>query len=121
MATFEGSGSVQALAFSENGTWLASAMKGETTVSIWDLRKSTEIKVLDIGSAVTNVAWDYTGQFLAAAGPGSVTVKHYAKTQKSWFEPFRRAIPASAVGWGPQAQSLVVLGVDGAVNILTGQ
>ena len=118
MANFDGSGPIQALAFSENGTWLASAVKGQTIISIWDLRKSAEIKVHDIGNVVTSITWDYTGQFLAAAGPGSVTVLHYAKSSKSWSEPFRKAVPASAVAWGAQAQSLLVLGIDGAVNIL---
>ncbi|KAI9667349.1 MAG: hypothetical protein M1821_000164 [Bathelium mastoideum] len=118
MASFAGSGSVQALAFSENGTWLASVVQGQSTVSIWDLRKSSEIKVHDIGNVVSSVVWDYTGQFLAAAGPGSVTILHYAKSSKSWSEPFRKAIPASAVQWGSQAQSLVVLGIDGTVSVL---
>ena len=118
MASFDGAGYVQALAFSENGTWLASAMKGQSTVSIWDLRKSSEIKVHDIGNVVTSLVWDYTGQFLAAAGPGSVTVLHYAKSSKSWSEPLRRAIPASAVEWGSSASSLVVLGIDGTLSVL---
>lgn len=121
MAKFDGSGYIQALAFSENGTWLASAMKGQSTVSIWDLRKSSEIKVHDIGNAVTSLVWDYTGQFLAAAGPGSVTVLHYAKSSKSWSEPLRKAIPASAVEWGSSARSLVVLGTDGTVKMLSAE
>ncbi|KAL9086480.1 MAG: hypothetical protein Q9165_007096 [Trypethelium subeluteriae] len=121
MANFDGAGSVQTLSFSENGTWLASAMKGQTTISIWDLRKSAELKVHDIGNPITNIVWDYTGQFLAAAGPGSVTVLHYAKSSKSWSEPFRKAIAASAVEWGAQAQSIVVLGTDGTVSTLGGE
>lgn len=115
MATFDAGGSLQTIAFSENGTWLAAAVQGQTTVQIWDLRKAASIKTLDIGSTVENVQWDYTGQFLAAAGAGSVAVQHYAKSGKQWSEPFRKAIPAAAVVWGASAQSLVALTAEGGL------
>ncbi|KKY13901.1 putative cell cycle control protein [Diplodia seriata] len=118
MATFDVGGPLQTIAFSENGTWLAAAVQGQTTVQIWDLRKAASIKTLDIGSTVQSVQWDYTGQFLAAAGLGSVAVQHYAKSTKSWSEPFRKAIPGAAVQWGASAQSVVALTAEGGLAVL---
>lgn len=118
MATFDAGGPLQAIAFSENGTWLAAAVQGETSVQIWDLRKAASIKTLDIGSTVESLQWDYTGQFLAAAGSGSVAVQHYAKSSKSWSEPFRKAIAATGVQWGVSAQSLVTLTAEGGLAVL---
>ncbi|KAI4726934.1 cell cycle control protein [Aureobasidium sp. EXF-10728] len=122
VANFEstfGQSPLQTVSFSENGTWLASAVQGQTSVSVWDLRKMAEIKTIDLGTAVTGVSWDYTGQYLAACGQGFVAVEHYAKSSKSWSEPFRKALNAVDVKWGPKAQSLVALATDGSVSILS--
>lgn len=122
VANFESASLVaplQALSFSENGTWLASAVQGQTSVSIWDLRKMSEIKTLELGTAVASVSWDYTGQFLAVSGLGFVAVQHYAKSSKSWSEPFRKALNAVDAKWGANAQSLVALGNEGAVSVLS--
>lgn len=117
-ANFNLSGSLQDLTFSENGTWLAAVSKGSTVVSIWDLRKSMQIKLLEVGGQIERVRWDYTGQFLAIAGPSGQAVQQYSKSTKEWSEPFRSAVPAVALEWGSRAQSLVSLGPDGAVTIL---
>lgn len=108
-----------ALTFSENGTWLASANQGQNVVTVWDLRKLNALKTIDIGTAVTGIAWDYTGQFLAACGPGGVVVAQYSKSSKAWTEPLRKAINAADVKWGPKASSLVALTGEGAVSILS--
>ncbi|KAI9816825.1 MAG: hypothetical protein M1827_001470 [Pycnora praestabilis] len=117
-ASFQLSGPIQDLSFSENGTWLAAVVKGQTSVAIWDLRKSAEIKVLDIGNRVESVRWDYTGQFLVAAGPSGIAVQQYSKSTKEWSEPLRSAVPAVAVEWGSRAQSLVSVSADGVINVL---
>jgi len=83
------------------------------------LRKAAEIKTLDIGSQVTSVTWDHTGQYLAACGPGNVVVQHYAKSSKSWSEPFRKAANAVDVQWGANAQSLLALSDEGAVVVFS--
>ena len=107
------------LNFSENGTWLASAYEGSTTVTVWDLRKLSALKTLEVGGAVTGISWDYTGQFLAACGPGGVTVAQYTKASKSWTEPLRKGVSgAQDVKWGANAKKLVTLTSDGAVNVL---
>lgn len=118
MASFDAGGPLQSISFSENGTWFASVVRGQTSVAIWDLRKMATIKVLEIGSLVESVHWDYTGQFAAIAGPGCISVQQYSKSSKSWSEPFRKAVPAKDVQWGPNASSLVVLTPEGGINVL---
>ena len=114
-ANFNLKGHVQSLSFSENGTWLAAVARGETSISIWDLRKSSEIKLLETGGEIRSVGWDYTGQFLAAVGPSGTTVQQYSKASKEWSEPLRNSTAGVDVVWGPRAQSLVLLGFDGAL------
>lgn len=118
-ANFANNGAIQALAFSENGTWLAVVVRGSTSVSIWDLRKSSQIKVLDTGSEIEQIAWDYTGQFLAVAGPSGLSVQQYSKSAKTWSEPLRSAVPAVAAAWGVNAQSVVCLDAEGVITLLS--
>lgn len=117
-ANLDVSAPVQALSFSENGTWLAAVSKGSSNVSIWDLRKSTQIKLLEVGGQIERLRWDWTGQFLAIAGPSEVSVQQYSKSTKAWSEPLRATIPAVALEWGADAQSLVSLSPDGSITIL---
>jgi pre-mRNA-processing factor 19 len=67
---------------------------------------------------VASISWDYTGQFLAIAGPGCVAVQQYAKSSKAWTEPLRKALAGQAVRWGPNAGSLKVLTPEGAISTL---
>ncbi|KAL4965522.1 pre-mRNA-processing factor 19 family protein [Aspergillus stella-maris] len=120
-ANYDLSGPVKRVFFSENGTFLAAVTDKSTLVSIWDLRSSTEVKVLETGSQVESINWDYTGQFLLAAGPSGLTVQQYSKTSKSWSETLRSAVPAVAVAWGSAAQSIVALNTDGGITVLTAQ
>lgn len=117
-ANFSAGGPVKALFFSENGTWLASVTENSSTVSIWDLRKSVEIKVLETGNRVDSISWDYTGQFLLTGGPNGVTVQKYSKASKKWSEPLRSAVPAVAVEWRKSAQGIVALNGDGALTVV---
>jgi len=118
-ASFVSSGPLKALFFSENGTWLASVSERSSIVSIWDLRKSAEVKRLEIGSRVDSISWDYTGQFLLTGGPSCLTIQQYSKSSKEWSEPLRSAVPAVGVEWGPAAQSIVALNGEGALTLLT--
>jgi pre-mRNA-processing factor 19 len=123
-ANYTMSGPVKCLFFSENGTFLASVADKSTTVSIWDLRnykETTETKVLDTGSQVNSIFWDYTGQFLLTGGPSGVTVQQYSKPAKAWSEPLRSAVPASSVAWGSSAQSIVALNEAGVITVLAAQ
>ena len=117
-ANLDVSAPVQALSFSENGTWLAAVSKESTNVSIWDLRKSTQIKLLEIGGQIERLRWDWTGQFLAIAGRSEVSIQQYSKSTKAWSEPLRAPISAVALEWGADAQSLISLTLDGSITIL---
>ena len=117
-ANFDATGPLEALEFSENGIWLAAAVKGSTSVSIWDLRKASQIKVLETGGEVMSVQWDYTGQYLATAGPTGVAIQSYSKSSKEWSEPLRTAVPAVSVAWGSSARKLVLLDGEGVITIL---
>ena len=120
-AVIELGGPVKSLQFSENGTWLACVARNSTVISIWDIRKIANgaLKELEIEGPVDAVEWDYTGQFLAAAGPGGVTVNQWSKVSKEWSELLKSPNPAASVIWGKYAQSLLTTNADGAVNIMT--
>lgn len=109
---------VQRLTFSENGTWLASANQGQTTVQVWDLRKTALLKTLETGTQITGLAWDYTGQFLATCGPGGLVVNQYSKGSKAWSEVLRKATASVDVQWGAKATGLVALTAEGGVSVL---
>lgn len=120
-ANFELDGPVQDLAFSENGIWFAAVAKGSSSIVIFDLRKegkAAEAKVLEIGGKVDSIRWEYTGQFLAASGPGGLTVSQYTKSSKSWADVISLAVPATAIEWGPRASSLITVNSDGVITVL---
>lgn len=98
---------------------MASAQSGQTTVAVWDLRKLNQLTGLEVGTAVTGLSWDYTGQFLAACGNGAVVVNQYDKKAKAWSEPLRKAVNAVDVKWGAKAKGLVALTGEGAVCVLS--
>lgn len=112
---------IQALTFSENGYWIAATAKGQSTVTILDLRKegaAATAKVLDTGSSVVALDWDYTGQYLATVGPAGITVQQYAKSSKKWTQPVASATPGVSVRWGAEAKKLVSVSSEGVVSIL---
>lgn len=114
---------VQAIVFSENGFWFAASGKGQSTVTIFDLRKegaAAQVKELQTGDA-QSLSWDYTGQFLATVGATGVTVQQYLKTSKAWSEPLRTSAPGVAVKWGAEAKMLVTVGKEGVVSVLGGK
>jgi pre-mRNA-processing factor 19 len=121
-ASFELGAPVQSIEFSENGYWFAATAKGQTTVTIFDLRKegaAAQAKVLDVGGAVQSLAWDYSQQFLATAGANGVTVQQYNKSSKKWTEPLRAAVVGAVdVKWTANATNLVAVNGDGVVSVL---
>jgi pre-mRNA-processing factor 19 len=118
-ASFPMSAPVTHLAFSENGYFMAAVAEGSTDISIWDLRKSKLHKVLETGTKVSSLDWDYTGQFLLSGGPNGLTVQQYTKSTKKWSEPVRSAVPAVAATWGPSAQSILAISEEGVLTVLT--
>lgn len=76
MANFEGHlGGVNALAFSENGYYMAAA--GEDGIArLWDLRKLSNFEKLEVGEGgATSVAFDFSGSYLAVGGKQSAKVR----------------------------------------------
>jgi len=71
---------------------------------------------LQIGGVVDSIHWDYTGQYLAASGPGGLTIQQY--TKKAWSDVISLAVPATAIEWGPEASSLITVNSDGVVTVL---
>lgn len=120
-ASFSLGAPIQALTFSENGFWFAASAKGQTTATVFDLRKegdAARAKVLDAGGSVQALAWDYSGQFLAAAGAGGVAVQQYVKTSRKWGEVLRSAVKGVGVRWGAKGRKLVVANGEGVVTVL---
>ncbi|KAL0474028.1 Diaminopimelate epimerase-like protein [Neurospora intermedia] len=120
MANFTLGAPVKTLVFSENGFWFAATGVGQSSVTIFDLRKegdAARAKELQTGD-VSGLAWDYTGQYLATAGSQGVTVQQYVKASKSWTEPLRTSTPAVAVQWGDKARQLVAVSKEGVVSVL---
>jgi pre-mRNA-processing factor 19 len=74
--------------------------------------------VLEIGGQVDSIRWDYTGQYLAASGPRGLTISQYTKSSKSWSDVISTAVPATAIAWGPEAKSLVIVNAEGVVTAL---
>lgn len=109
---------VTALAFSENGYFMAAVTENSTSISVWDLRKSKVNKILETGTKITALDWDYTGQFLVSGGPNGITVQQYTKATKEWSEPLRSAVPAVAVAWGASARSILTTNKDGVLTVL---
>jgi len=114
-AAFDAKGPVECLSFSENGTWLAASVGGDSSVQIWDLRKTAIVKTLTVGGAVRSVKWDYTGQFLAVSTSAGVEVHHYNKGSKVWSECLTSSTASSALAWGANARSLYCLDMSGTL------
>lgn len=117
-AVFDFGAPLKHITFSENGIWLAAAAENSSVISVWDIRKTSEIKALETGGTIESIDWDYTGQFLVSGGQSGVTVYHYAKSSKAWSEPLKVAVPATNVAWGKSARNLVALNGDGIVTVL---
>lgn len=119
-ANFDLSAGVKTLAFSENGIWLACVAEDSTAISVWDVRKlaNGELMSLDTGNRIDGIDWDYTGQFLAAAGPGGTTVNQYIKASKQWSQLLKDPDATTSVVWGKEARTLLTTSADGAVSTL---
>lgn len=126
-------GEVTALAFSENGYWLVSgASKVAASAQLWDLRKKNPPVAISFPSAavagnetavVKALAFDYTGQFLAAVTEnGTLDVVGYTKASKSWtqeslFSSSEVAQPVTgSVQWGALGLDLSTVSARGVVQ-----
>ena len=120
MADFNLDAPVSALAFSENGYWFAAASDKSPNVTIFDLRKegaAARAKQLSTAGPVRSLAWDYSGQYLAAAGENGVAVHQYNKSSKAWSVPLEVGGRTVAVRWGDEAKKLVWVQEQGEVTV----
>lgn len=120
MATFTLGAPVDAIAFSENGYWFAAASSSSPNITIFDLRKegdAAKAKELPTAGPIRSLAWDYSSQYLAAAGPSGVAVHQYLKSTKTWTAPLEIGGRAVAVRWGEKAKTLVWVQEEGEVSV----
>lgn len=111
-------GAISSVAFSENGFWLAVADETSPVVKIWHLGKGTVAAELEVPSGTRNVAWDYSGQFLACVGAGGLKVWAYAKAGKKWSAAFESEGDFKRVAWRPEAKGVILEGPSGR-SVLT--
>ena len=73
-AVFEGhEGRTNAVAFSENGYYMASG-SADSTVKLWDLRKVSNFHTIAADGPVHAVSFDHSGRFLAAGCGNQVRI-----------------------------------------------
>lgn len=65
-----GGGPIRSMCFSENGYSLATTAQHSAAIKLWDLRKLTNYHTITLpeGYEPTQVAWDYSGQFIGVVG-----------------------------------------------------
>lgn len=121
VASLEGhTGPATGLAVSENGYHLVSC-SADATVRLWDLRKLDNPQTLRTPAALTCVAYDHSGNFLAAGSQdGGVAVWRTS----DWSELFHAAGGAvhtaavSGMAFTPFARELVTASLDRSLKVL---
>ncbi|EOD14140.1 hypothetical protein EMIHUDRAFT_212164 [Emiliania huxleyi CCMP1516] len=98
---------VSCLSFSENGFYLATGgAEGARTARL------KNIHTIDVGAPVRSAAFDFSGQFLAAAA-GTTSLYE----TKSWASLAQHKAAASGVSFGAAASLLVAAGPDGKLTL----
>jgi pre-mRNA-processing factor 19 len=109
-AKFEGhTGGIPSLSFNENGYLMASA-SADSTVKVWDLRKLKVVQSFSLPGPATAVAWDTSGQYLAAGCSGGAAGGAGAGELRVWL------VKEWAELWKASPHSGEVTGVSFAPN-----
>jgi WD40 repeat protein/transcriptional regulator with XRE-family HTH domain len=108
---------VQALAYSPDGRYLATASSDHTAV-IWDATGGTELARLAHDAAVADVAFSPDGRYLATASDDGTTRVWQTQDnhQINWL-PY--SAPVYAVAFSPDGQLLATASRDGSVRVFT--
>ncbi|TQS34914.1 hypothetical protein Golomagni_04683 [Golovinomyces magnicellulatus] len=120
-ANFNLEGPVKDITFSENGIWFCAVAKESNRITVFDLRKegsAAEAKVLETEGHINCVRWDYSGQYLAAAGSEGIKVFKYTKSSKMWSDITTFDVKATSIAWGPKARSLITISSEGLIRVL---
>src|SRR5206468_3246645 len=105
-------GPVACLAFSPNGSLLATAAGGE--VQVWDVRAGTQVRVLPIGvTAAHGLVFSPDGHTLVA-GLADGTVARWATEGGTRLEPLRGHVSAvPGLAFSPDGHALATASWDG--------
>lgn len=120
-ANFNLEGPVKDITFSENGIWFCAVAKESNRITVFDLRKegsAAEAKVLETEGHINCIRWDYSGQYLAAAGSEGIKVFKYTKSSKMWSDITTFDVKATSIAWGPEAKSLITISSEGLIRVL---
>jgi pre-mRNA-processing factor 19 len=118
----ESAGHVTCLDFSENGYYLAVGYQladhVTSSVSIWDLRKQKAVYQIPLPEqfALRSLAFDFSGNFLAAAGAPGVQL-YFGKSFAHIQTLQKHSAPVTGVRWGSDAAALVTCSLDRCVKI----
>jgi pre-mRNA-processing factor 19 len=108
VATFDGhDAGVQAIAFSENGYYMASG--DGAAIKLWDLRKLKNFQTVELPA--TAVQFDGSAQFLAAGHGKEISVLH-AKTWEVVANYKGHTGAVTDVAWSPSADYLASTSMD---------
>ncbi|KAJ3004800.1 hypothetical protein HKX48_001036 [Thoreauomyces humboldtii] len=119
---FEGhQGAITSISFSENGYYLATCASGEPVVKIWDLRKLICFKTIELDGVapdvgVSNVRFDYSGQFLAATCGSELRV-YNVKPWEQLCSVTEHSDIITDFRFGPDAKYVVTSGSKGSVIV----
>jgi len=107
--------SISGISFSENGYSFASA-SSDGTIKVWDLRKTALVRSHEVGSPVSSVSFDLSGQYLAFAAENRI----YLHVVKDWDQIKQldcHTKLVTAVCWGKSASSVISTSADRTIKI----
>ncbi len=117
LITYAGPSQMYTVAWSPNGTWIASAGLG-STVQIWDASSKLPLFSYDGGSAkVYSVAWSSDSRYIASGhSNGTVQVWDIAAQSKIFYQRGHHA-NVNAVAWSSDGSSIVSGSGDKTANV----
>ncbi len=110
-------GGVAAVAFSENGYYVATGGASDNTVKLWDLRKSKCLHTVRLGPdyVVRSLAFDESGVYLAVTGNDARIFA--GKTLAPVVTFSDHAAPVTGACFGPDAAWIATASIDRTVRL----